>query len=58
MWCHHTAHVQVAAKPQPLQHTPDSSAQQVAGPRIYTNAAQPNGSQEYWTRMLAWGRTA
>ena len=57
MWCHHTAHTPATARPQPAQPAPDSTAQQVAGPRIYTNAAQPNGSQEYWTRMLTWGRS-
>jgi hypothetical protein len=33
-----------------------ANADKVAGPRIHTNAAQPNGSREFWARMLAWGR--
>lgn len=57
---HHTAAAPATppARPAP-QRAPgaEQAAQQVAGPRIHTNAATPNGSPEYWARMLAWGRS-
>jgi len=52
VWHTHADEWRAKAK---TQHTP-ANTEKVAGPRIHTNAAQPNGSREFWARMLAWGR--
>lgn len=45
-----------ASKQPTASPRPKATASNIIPPRVYTNSTMPNGSPEYWARMMNWGR--